>query len=52
MISKQRTYVMFTNTVKMDFYVSWIYISFLQIYRRLLSPFTVHAEICHYKNIL
>jgi len=26
--------------------------SFLQIYRRLLSPFTVHAEICHYKNIV
>jgi hypothetical protein len=24
--SKQRTYVMFTKTVKMDFYVSWIYL--------------------------
>jgi hypothetical protein len=26
MKSKQTTYVMFTDTVKMDFYVAWIYI--------------------------
>jgi len=50
MESKQRTYVMLTDTVKMDFYVYWIY-SFLPSDLQKIT-LSIHAEICLYKNLL